>query len=111
MRVSKSIVTMGSLAAAIAAGSLVASAASAQPAPGAETVSKTYVVCNRYDECWRVHQRYTTYPADEQIVIHDSDWYDAHQHDTHWHWLNDPADDHGWYDKDGSWHRFHDDNR
>jgi hypothetical protein len=100
MRICKSTLALAPLAAMTAAGALVATTASA------DSVTRTYVVCNRYDECWRVHQRYTTYPADQQIVIHDSDWYDSHVRDTHWHWLNDPSDDRGWYDKDGDWHPF-----
>ena len=81
----------------------VAGASLALPATvNADTVTRTYVACNQYDECWRVHQRYS-YPSDQNIVIHDGDWYDAHQQDTHWHWLSDPADDRGWYDKDGTW--------
>lgn len=69
----------------------------------ADTVERTYVACNQYDECWRIHQRYA-YPSDQQIVIHDSDWYAAHQSDEHVHWLSDPADDRGWYVRDGTWH-------
>jgi hypothetical protein len=68
----------------------------------ADTVTRTYVACNQYNECWRVHQRYS-YPSDQSIVVHDGDWYDAHQQDTHWHWLADPSDDRGWYDQDGNW--------
>jgi hypothetical protein len=69
----------------------------------ADTVTKTYVACNQYDECWRVRERYA-YPSEQQIVIHDNDWYAAHQSDEHVHWLADPADGRGWYDRGGSWH-------
>jgi hypothetical protein len=86
------------MVAAMAAGTLAASTASAA----------NYVVCNRYDECWKVHEKYTRYPADERIVFHDDAWYDAHQHDAHMRWLSDPANDAGFYDKDGAWHVFAD---
>ncbi|MHB8528794.1 MAG: hypothetical protein ACYC8V_04685 [Caulobacteraceae bacterium] len=98
MRASHSGILKGVLVAAVAAGALAASNAGA--------ATKTYVVCNRWDECWRVHEHYTTYPSDVGVVWHDDAWYAAHEHDTHWHWLNDPANDHGWYDKDGVWHPF-----
>ena len=98
MRKSKTGLVMGTMIAAITAGTLAASSASAA----------TYVVCNRYDECWKVHERYTTYPADLHVVWHDDAWYAAHEHDAHWRWLADPSDDHGFYDKDGVWHPFAD---
>jgi len=95
MRLVKAALGLGYLA-AISGGSLVSTAAVA------DTVTTTYVACNRYDECWRVHHRYV-YPAEERIVYHDSDWYDAHHEDARWHWLADPADDRGWYDESGNW--------
>jgi len=102
MRVSKTALVTGAVIAAMAAATLAASSA------GAETKTTTYVVCNKWDECWRVHEKYTTYPSDARIVWHDDAWRDRHEHDTHFHWLSDPADDHGWYDKDGSWRPFAD---
>jgi hypothetical protein len=68
--------------------------------------SNGYVVCNAYDRCWRVHRRYTTYPADQAIVYHDEAWWGANQNDTRWHFEADPADDQGYYDRDGVWHPF-----
>ncbi|HZL01290.1 MAG TPA: hypothetical protein VFC47_15495 [Caulobacteraceae bacterium] len=100
MRISKSIFVKSALAAITAAAMVAASGAAAQ--------TKTSIVCNKWDECWKVREHYTDYPADAAITWHDEAWYDAHQHDAHWHWLNDPADDHGWYDKDGTWHAFSD---
>ena len=96
MRILKAALGLGSYLAVIGGGSLVATTVAA------DTVSTTYVACNQYNECWRVHHRYA-YPADQEITIHDSDWYDAHQQDTHWRWLSDPADDRGWYDRDANW--------
>ena len=81
---------------AIASIAAMAPTASAQPAG-------TYVACNQYGECWRVHQRYA-HGADAPITYYNSDWYDAHQSDAHVHWLSDPADDRGYYEQDGRWH-------
>jgi len=100
MHVSKSTLLKGVMIAAMSAGALVASVAAAAP--------NSYVVCNRYDECWKVHEKYTRYPADERIIFRDSAWYDAHQHDTQVHWLNDPANDAGYYDREGTWRPFED---
>jgi len=98
MRKSKSAFMAGVMMTAIAGGTLAASGAAAS----------TYVACNRYDECWKVHEKYTRYPADEKIVVRDSAWYDAHQHDAQLKWLADPTDDAGYYARDGAWHPFSD---
>ena len=96
---------MRTLAAAIGLTSYLAviggSALVATPA-AADSDSKSYVACNQYDECWRVHHRYA-YPSDQQISLHDSDWYDAHHDDAHLRWMSDPADDRGYYDRDANW--------
>jgi hypothetical protein len=63
----------------------------------------TYVACNQYGDCWRVHERYA-YGPDAPITYYNSDWYDAHQGDVHVHWRSDPENDRGYYDRDGSWH-------
>ena len=96
MRIFKTALGLGSCLAVIGGVSLVAAPAVADPGPA------TYVACNQYNECWRVHHRYA-YPSDEVITIYDGDWYDAHRQDAQWRWLNDPADDRGWYDRDGYW--------
>src|SRR5690348_18159432 len=41
-----------------------------------ETVDRSYVACNQYGECWRVHQRYA-YGPDAPIIYYNSDWYDT----------------------------------
>ena len=69
----------------------------AQPAAG------TYVACNQFGDCWRVHRVYA-YGADAPITYYNSDWYTAHQSDAHVHWVADPADDRGYYDRDAHWH-------
>ena len=97
MRISTAALGLGSVLAILGGSLAIPTMASA------DTVTKTYVACNQYGECWRVHERYA-YPSSEQIVVHDSDWYDAHQSDEHVRWLNAPTDDRGWYERDGNWH-------
>lgn len=96
MRILTTALGLTSYLAVIGSSALVATPAAADPD------SHFYVVCNQYDECWRVHHRYA-YPDDEHITIHDSDWYDAHRQDPQWRWMSDPADDRGWYDRDANW--------
>jgi hypothetical protein len=96
MKTAKPMLIKSALAAVVAVGALTATTARAD----------SYVVCNSWNECWRVHDRYTDYPPDVGIVYHDEAWRAAHEHDTHWRWLADPSDDHGWYDRDGNWHPF-----
>jgi hypothetical protein len=82
---------------AIAGAALMApTIANAQPAG-------SYVACNQDGACWRVHERYA-YGEAAPITYYNSDWYDAHQHDVHVHWLADPANDRGYYEHDGRWH-------
>jgi len=100
MRVLKSALLTGVMVTAMAAGTLVAS--------GAAAASTTYVACNRYNECWKVHEKYDRYPADEQVIVRDGGWYDSHEHDAKLRWLNDPANDAGYYDKDAAWQPFAD---
>ncbi len=69
----------------------------------AQTVEKTYVACNQYGDCWRVHKLYA-YGPDRPITYHNYDWYTAHHDDEHVHWLSDPDNDRGYYDQDGDWH-------
>jgi hypothetical protein len=97
MKIIKTALGISSFLALASGSSMIPSIASA------DTVERTYVACNQYGECWRVHQRYS-YPSDERIVFHDGDWYAAHQSDEHVRWLSDPADDRGWYERDGRWH-------
>ncbi len=96
MRIVTAALGLSSCLAIIAGSSLAATPAAADPA------SANYVVCNQYNECWRVHHRYA-YPGDQKMTYHDGDWYNAHQQDAQWHWLNDPSDDRGYYDRDANW--------
>jgi hypothetical protein len=82
----------------------VAAATSMTPTTtSAETVEKTYVACNQYGDCWRVHRLYA-YGADAPIRYYNSDWYETHRTDEHVHWLADPTDDRGYYVEDRTWH-------
>jgi len=97
---------MKSLATAIGLSSVLAIMGGSSVLPtaaSADTVERTYVACNQYGDCWRVHQRYA-YGPDAPITYYNSDWYDAHHGDAHVHWLADPDNDRGYYDRDGAWH-------
>jgi hypothetical protein len=83
---------------AVAGASLLASTVAS-----AQTDERNYVACNQDGECWRVHREYA-YGADAPITYYNSDWYAAHQNDEHVHWLSDPPDDRGYYDRDRHWH-------
>src|SRR4051812_37171462 len=48
--------------------------ASAQP------TGRTYVACNQFGECWRVHQRYA-YGEAAPITYYNADYYDSHRSD------------------------------
>ena len=71
-------------------------AASAAPA-------RSYVACNQFGDCWRVHQRYA-YGPDAPITYYKGDYYDAHHTDEHVRWRADPGNDRGYYEQDGTWH-------
>lgn len=61
------------------------------------------VACNRWGECWRVHDHYTNYPAELGVIFHDDAWRLQHQHG--YHWRADRPDDHGYY-RHGEWRPF-----
>jgi len=91
---------------AIALGTALAAAAATSMTPtvaSAKVVDKTYVACNQYGDCWRVHRMYA-YGKDAPITYYNGDWYTAHQTDEHIHWLADPTDDRGYYIEDRTWH-------
>jgi hypothetical protein len=88
--------TLGSLLAIAGATSMIPTISSA------ETVVRSYVACNQYNECWRVNKMYA-YGADAPVTYYKSDWYEAHRNDANVHWVADPADDRGYY-VHGVWH-------
>jgi hypothetical protein len=92
--------------AALKLGSLLAIASATLMTPtlsSAQTVDRTYVACNQYGDCWRVHHLYA-YGEAAPIRYYNGDWYDTHRTDTHVRWVSDPADDRGYYERDGRWH-------
>ncbi|MBV9994215.1 MAG: hypothetical protein JO127_03280 [Caulobacteraceae bacterium] len=91
----KSTLVKGVLTAAIAAGALAATS----------TAASAYTACNRFGECWRVHDRYTNYPSGLGVTFHSDDWRYHHRYDHHWRWRGDRDDDHGYY-RNGMWFRF-----
>jgi len=96
MRILKAVAGLSCLA-VICGGSLASTTASA------DTVT-TEVVCNRFDQCWRVHHHYT-YPDSVGVTYHDADWWEANKADTHYHFRSDPDNDRGYYDEGGTWRR------
>jgi len=90
----KSTWAKGALIAAVAAGTLAATASTAL----------ADVACNRYGECWRVKEHYTTYPGDLRVRFHDDAWWEKHK-TGRYHWQADRPDDRGYYMR-GEWHPF-----
>lgn len=89
---------MGKINTMLAAGAAVGALASGAWALSASSASAD-VVCNRWHECWHVHDRYTDYPANLGIVFHADNW-----HGRHYHWRSDRFD-HGYY-RNGVWIAF-----
>ena len=94
MPVSRTLIRNAALGALLAGGALAVSA----------TTASADVACNRFGECWTVHERYTTYPANLGIQFYDDAWRDAHRH-GHYHWRKDRDDAHG-YSWHGHWRDF-----
>ncbi len=67
------------------------------------TPASAAVACNRYGECWRTSTRYTTYPSNLGVKFYEDSWREKHA--KHYHWRDDPKDDHGYY-MHGKWHAF-----
>jgi hypothetical protein len=87
----KTALVKGALIAAVAGGTLVTAASASAD-----------VVCNRWGECWRVHDR-LDYPTTLGMIFHDDSWADAHRH-GHWRWREDRFD-RGYY-RNGVWIAF-----
>lgn len=97
MRKFHTVLALGSVLAAATATAVTPTVASAR------VVEKTYVACNQYGDCWRVHRLYA-YGKDAPITYYNGDWYVAHENDANIHWLPDPTDDRGYYIEDRTWH-------
>lgn len=61
------------------------------------------VVCNSYDECWRVNDNYT-YPPQYGFGVHDDAWF-LHDH-GHSHYRRRDMRDHRGYWHNGVWITF-----
>ncbi|HEY3694036.1 hypothetical protein [Phenylobacterium sp.] len=94
MNTLKKTLAVAGLMAMVSGGALALSATSAA----------ADVACNRYGECWRVREHYTTYPANLRVMFHDDAWWDHHRR-GHYHWRRDRPDDHGYYSH-GRWRAF-----
>ena len=98
---------MSKFSAALGLSSLLTVAGAVSLAPTNSTAQpvaeKTYVACNQYGACWRVHELYA-YGETTPIRYYNSDWYAAHQSDPQIRWLPDPASGPGYYDRAGVWH-------
>jgi len=94
---------MKTLHKALAAGALIGSMAAGALALSATSASAD-VACNRYGECWRVAERYTTYPRHLGVRFHDDAWREQHRR-GHYRWRRDRDDDHGYYSH-GRWRTF-----
>ena len=97
MKIVTAAFALSSFVAAMGGTAIVPTVANADPA------EHTYVACNQYGDCWRVHNRYA-YGAAAPITYYNSDWYDSHRSDAKVHWRADPDNDRGYYDRSGSWH-------
>ena len=85
----KSMLATGALVTAVTVGALaVAAPASAD------------VVCNRFGECWRTHDRTIAYPGNFRVTYHDDSWWDHHKHGRY-HWRAD-HDGRGYW-RHGAW--------
>jgi hypothetical protein len=90
---------------ALGLGSFLAIASATLMTPSissAQTVQSSYVACNSYGACWRVRRIYA-YGPERPITYRNVDWYVAHRNDPNIRWLDDPADDRGYYDQAGRW--------
>lgn len=84
-------VLKGALIAAVAGGTFAAA-----------TSASADVACNRWGDCWHVHD-HLNYPGGLGIVWHNDAWAAAHR-GARWHWRADRFD-HGYY-RNGVWITF-----
>ena len=88
----------GALGALMSVGALVASTNGAS----------AYTVCNRWGECWNVHERYSYPPRLGIRYYSDDDWYWRHRHRgwRHSHYWRGHHDGERGYWRSGIWIRF-----
>jgi hypothetical protein len=75
-------------------------AATTAPSSGAASPE---VACNRWNECWRVHERFENYPAFVGVVFHDDRWA-SHHTGLAWRWRPERRE-RGYY-MNGIWRTF-----
>ena len=92
---------MTRLKTALATGAMVSVMAAGMLA--AATPASADVACNRFGECWRVHDRTFAYPGGLGVTYHEDAWWDNH-HPHRYHWRND-HDGRGYY-RHGVWIAF-----
>jgi hypothetical protein len=92
MTILKSALVKGVLVATVAGGTLAATAASAD------------IACNRWGECWHVHNYYdrSDYPAGVGVRFHNDSW--GNRYHRYYHWRRD-HDERGYY-RNGLWITF-----
>ena len=93
---------------ALAKGVIITAAAASVLAATAPPAS-AYVACNRWGECWRVRERYNTFPTQLGVIFHEDTWWDRHRA-RQFHWRGDhdhdrDGDDHGYWRR-GHWRNF-----
>ncbi|MEO8927555.1 MAG: hypothetical protein ABI306_10385 [Caulobacteraceae bacterium] len=86
----KTLLNTGALSAVAAIGIVAATA----PAASA------YIACNRFHQCWHVHNRYS-YPATVGIAVYPNTW---RWNGSGYRWVHD-RDDRGYWGN-GRWRRF-----
>ena len=84
---------MSRLKSALVTGAILAGVALSATAASAD------VACNRWGECWHVHDR-MSYPGDLGVVWHPDNWHASHRY----HFRKD-RDGHGYY-RNGAWVAF-----
>jgi hypothetical protein len=93
---------MNRLKSALATGALITAVAGGAIALSATTASAD-VACNRFGECWRVHDRTVVYPGHLGVVYHEDGWWD-NGHPHHYRWRAD-HDGRGYW-RHGAWIAF-----
>jgi hypothetical protein len=97
---------MKMLSTALGVSSFLALMVGSATVPGvatADAAEQSYVACNQFGDCWRVHRRYA-YGEAAPITYYNADWYETHRNDANIHWRDDPRDDRGYYERGGEWH-------
>ncbi len=93
MSTAKTALRAAAVGVAVAAGALAVS-----------TPASAYVACNRFNQCWRVHDRSFVYPGGAGIVVHSDRWWSGSRR-HHRHWMDHRGYARGYWDR-GGWRTF-----